>query len=119
MDKKDRDWVEADIVGANNMAEGMTYPIIALALALIDKGTVDVGRLRDITASLRTVLELDFEVRLGELTDATLGLDRLEVFLTGFPWAQGQVVEQIRLHEASESAKSMLRTTTRKPPDQQ
>jgi hypothetical protein len=107
--------LEDNIIGATNMAEGIGYMPIALALALIDKGTIDAGRLLDIIASLRTIREADFELRYGLLEDATFGLDQLEQFLTGLPWAQGKVVEQLQLHEASETAKSLLRKATRNP----
>lgn len=117
MDKDELDEFEDNIIGVTNMAEGMGYLPIALALALIDKGTIDAGRLLDIIASLRTIREADFELRYGLLEDATFGLDLLERFLTGFPWARGKVVEQLQLHEASETAKSLLRKATRNPPE--
>jgi hypothetical protein len=115
MENSERDEIDDDIIGATNIAVGMAYLPIALTLALIDKGTIDPARLRDIMASLRTILECDFELRFGTPQDATIGLDHLEQYLDGFPWKQGQVVEQLRLHEASETAKSLLRAATQRP----
>jgi hypothetical protein len=114
---------EDEIIALQSMFDGGRLTSVAIALALIDAGVIDKGRLLNIIESLHGILAADYVGRFGDISDAELGLASLREWLDGSHWKPGQVLEFLRTHEAAEFLRSQTMQANskqrRQPPSDQ
>jgi hypothetical protein len=101
--------LEDEVIAVQSMFDGGTMAPLAIALALIDKGLIDANRLIEIIDTLHAILALDYELKLGSIEDAEIGLTRLRDFLDAGQFEPGKVLPMLRMLEASDNAASQLR----------
>ncbi|WP_319775519.1 hypothetical protein [Breoghania sp.] len=107
------DGLDTEIVGVQTMVSGTHCAIAAVALALIDKGLIDTGRLIDIIESLRSNLQALMAGDLGDVEDAELALDSLCAWISGSEFQEGKVLEVLQAQEGVAALQILLRS--RKP----
>ena len=105
---------DIEILAVQCMFDGGRLAPVAVALALIDAGVLDKGRLLDIIESLHGILAAEYVGHLGDIGDAELGLRSLREWLDGFDWKQGRVLEELRTQESLEFLRSQMRLANSK-----
>jgi hypothetical protein len=114
MEKREREELDDDIVGAGNMAIGMGAAVTAVALALVDSGLIAPQRLREVIAAIRENAEFERRGAIGEAADLRLGLDLLMDALD-HDWQPGRVAEDVRLNLAVRKALERVDKAGKKP----
>ncbi|WP_257317230.1 hypothetical protein [Shinella pollutisoli] len=102
------------ILATQSMLDGQQMAIAAVALALIDKGSIDRARLLGIIESLHGILAADYVGALGDVGDAEIGLSRLREWLDVSDWKEGQVLEELHKLESAEFLRSQLKLANSK-----
>jgi hypothetical protein len=104
------DDLDTEILGTQTMVMGTHCAIAAVALALIDKGLIDKGRLIDIIESLRSNLQAEIVGDLGDVQDAEVALDSLLAWISGSGLTEGKVLDVLREQEAAEFLRLLSRS---------
>lgn len=89
--------LDTECLGAQTMAEGAMWATLPAMLVMIDAGLIDKGRALAIIDAIHGIASATD--RLGDVQDATLGLERLRGFLEGIDLQPGSVLEKLQAIE--------------------